>query len=103
MSVRAGFCLGLLGAFLLAAPASAVICTPEQYGARADGRTKDTNAIQTAIDICAMKGGGTVTLAKGVYLTAPITLKNNITLNITTGATLLGSPDYADYPQMQVF
>jgi len=103
MSVRAGFCLGLLGAFLLAAPASAVICTPEQYGARADGRTKDTNAIQTAIDICAMKGGGTVTLAKGVYLTAPITLKNNITLNIATGATLLGSPDHADYPQMQVF
>jgi len=93
--------LALLGLFPL--PAYALICTPEQYGAQANGRTKDTDAIQKAIDICAMKGGGTVTLAKGVYLTAPITLKNNITLNIAAGATLLGSPDHADYPQMQVF
>ena len=103
MSVRAGCCLGLLGAFLLAAPASALICTPEQYGARADGVTKDTEAIQKAIDICAMQGGGTVTLAKGTYLTAPITLKNNITLNIPAGVTLLGSPDHADYPPVTVF
>ena len=103
MRARAGCCLGWLGVLFLAAPASALTCTPEQYGARADGRTKDTNAIQTSIDICAMKGGGTVMLAKGVYLTAPITLKNNITLNIATGVTLLGSPDHADYPQMPVF
>jgi polygalacturonase len=95
--------LGLLGVFLLAAPASALTCTPEQYGARADGRTKDTDAIQKAIDICAMKGGGMVTLAKGIYLTAPITLKNNITLDIAAGATLLGSPDHADYPPTTVF
>jgi polygalacturonase len=50
-----------------------------------------------------MKGGGIVTLAKGVYLTAPITLKDNITLNIAAGATLLGSPDHADYPPTTVF
>ena len=103
MSARAGCCLGLLGAFLLAAPASAVTCTPEQYGAAANGRTKDTDAIQKAIDICAMKGGGTVLLAKGIYLTAPITLKNNINLNIAAVATLLGSPDHADYPRANVF
>src|SRR5690242_16869174 len=103
MSARTGFCLGLLGAFLLAAPASALTCTPEQYGARANGTTKDTDAIQKAIDVCAMKGGGIVTLARGVYLTAPITLKNNITLNIAAGATLLGSPDHADYPPATVF
>jgi len=103
MNAGAGFCLGLLGALLLAGPASAVTCTPEQYGATANGRTKDTDAIQKAIDICAMKGGGVVSLSKGVYLTAPITLKDNITLNIAAGATLLGSPDHADYPPMTVF
>ena len=103
MSAHAGCCLGLLSIFLLAAPASALTCTPEQYGARADGVTKDTEAIQKAIDVCAMKGGGIVTLAKGVYLTAPITLKDRITLNVAAGATLLGSPDHADYPQIQVF
>lgn len=103
MGARTSWCLGLLGALLLAAPASALTCLPEQYGARADGRTKDTDAIQKAIDICATNGGGTVTLAKGVYLTAPITLKNNITLNVAAGATLLGSPDHADYPRVNVF
>src|SRR5262249_18985327 len=48
-------------------------------------------------------GGGTVTFQKGVYLSAPITLKNNITLHLDAGATLLGSPDHNDYPEMTVF
>jgi polygalacturonase len=107
-----GFCrrlfFGLLLCFLAAllprqATAKALVCDPAQFGAKADGVTKDTRAIQAAIDACAAQGGGTVRLSKGVYLSAPITLKDNITLNVAAGATLLGSPDHADYPEMLVF
>lgn len=73
-------------------------CNPRDFGAKADGATKDTAAIQKAIDVCAAKGGGTVRLEAGTYLSAPIVLKSNITLQLDKGATLLGSPDHADYP-----
>jgi polygalacturonase len=92
----------LLGA-LSAAPASAAVCDPAQYGARADGVTKDTAAIQKAIDACAAQGGGTVTLTHGTYVSAPIILKSNITLDVAAGVTLLGSPDHVDYPAATVF
>ena len=97
-------CLTLL-ALLAASPALGATrsCDPAQFGARADGKTKDTKAIQAAIDDCAAKGGGTVTLTKGAYVSAPITLKSNVTLDVAAGATLLGSPDHDDYPQTTVF
>lgn len=79
------------------------VCDPAKYGAKADGVTRNTKAIQSAIDACEAKGGGTVTLNKGIYISGPIVLKDNITLSIATGSTLLGSPDHADYPVISVF
>ena len=73
-------------------------CDPRAYGAKGDGTTKDTAAIQKAIDVCADKGGGTVELSAGTYVSAPLVLKSNINLHLAKGATLLGSPDHADYP-----
>jgi polygalacturonase len=95
-----------LGAGLMAQSVSAVgvsskvvkICDASTYGAKADGVSKDTLAIQSAIDDCAKSGGGTVRLAGGTFLTGPVLLKSNITLQIDKGAVLLGSPDRADYP-----
>jgi polygalacturonase len=88
--------------FLFAASAgvlhAAATCNPRDYGAKADGTTKDTAAIQSAIDACEKKGAGTVELTAGTYLSAPIVLKSNITLHLDKGATLLGSPDHEDYP-----
>ena len=69
----------------------------KQYGAAADGRTKDTAAIQKAIDVCAASGGGLVYLAPGTYLSGTVVLKSNVTLHLESGATLLGSTDLDDY------
>ena len=100
--------LGLaLAAGFAAVPAKALdakdACSPSKHGAKADGATKDTAAIQAAIDACEAQGGGTVRLAAGTYLSGPIVLKSNITLQLDKGATLLGSTDHADYPPITMF
>jgi polygalacturonase len=99
--------IALAGCVLLAAgPAMAAgkVCDAKKYGAKGDGTTKDTKAIQAAIDDCTTaKGGGKVTLSGGTFLSAPIVLKDNVTLDVVAGATLLGSPDHDDYPEIQVF
>ena len=98
--------IAVAGLVLLAAgPAMAAgkVCDAKKYGAKGDGTTKDTKSIQAAIDDCTAKGGGTVTLSGGTFLSAPIVLKNNVTLDVAAGATLLGSPDHGDYPEIQVF
>ena len=68
------------------------------FGAKGDGVTKDTAAIQRALDTCATNGGGTVLLPEGVFLTGSLILHANTTLQLSSRANLLGSPDIADYP-----
>jgi polygalacturonase len=88
-------------AFALALATSAfaaTTCDVRAYGAKGDGTTKDTAAIQKAIDACSAKGGGKVLLTAGTYVSAPILIKSNVTLHLDKGATLLGSPDHKDYP-----
>jgi polygalacturonase len=60
-------------------------------------------AIQAAIDACEQHGGGTVRLSAGTWLSAPIVLKSNITLELDKGATLLGTSDHQDYPAKTEF
>jgi polygalacturonase len=101
------FFLRFSSLFLVAASAgllhAAATCNVRDYGAKADGVTRDTAAIQRAIDTCAQKGGGTVRLTAGTYVSAPIELKSGITLHLDQGATLLGSPDHTDYPPATEF
>lgn len=68
------------------------------FGARGDGDTLDTAALQAAIDACSADGGGTVLLPSGRFLSGTIVLKDNVTLHLSPGAVLLGSPRIADYP-----
>lgn len=68
------------------------------YGAKPDGHTLNTDAIQKAIDECHAKGGGTVAVPAGLWLTGPIVLKSNVNLNLATGATLLFTADKSRYP-----
>ncbi|MEN3309316.1 MAG: exo-poly-alpha-galacturonosidase [Micromonosporaceae bacterium] len=66
------------------------------FGAVGDGSTPDTAAIQAAIDACSP--GGTVLVPAGTFLTGALWLKSEMTLAVAAGATLLGSPEAADYP-----
>jgi len=98
------FTSAALCALLLASGAAACaerVCDVKTFGAKGDGTSKDTHAIQNAIDACAEKNGGTVRLASGTFLSGPIVLKSNITLEVDAGATLLGSQDKADYPEVE--
>lgn len=68
------------------------------FGAKGDGKTLDTKAIQTAIDRCHAAGGGKVYLHNGRFLSGTIYLKSNVTLYVEAGAVLLGSGKASDYP-----
>ncbi len=72
------------------------------FGALGDGKTKDTAAIQQALDRCSVLGGGEVLVPVGNYLSGAIALRSNTVLHLDAGAILLGSPDLADYPLTQV-
>ncbi len=76
---------------------SPAVFNVRDYRALGDGKTLDTTAIQAAIDACSSQGGGTVFFPKGRFLSGTVTLKNNVTLHLSPEATLLGSPDAADY------
>ncbi|QHS51935.1 glycoside hydrolase family 28 protein [Edaphobacter sp. 12200R-103] len=74
----------------------------KDFGAIGDGKTKDTLAVQQALDRCNVLGGGEVFVPAGDYLTAALVLRSNTTLRLDEQASLLGSPDLADYPLTQV-
>ena len=69
------------------------------YGAIADGQTLATQAIQKAIDAAA-EVSGRVIIPEGTFMCGTLFLKSNVTLEVSAGATLLGSPNIADYTEM---
>jgi len=68
------------------------------FGAKGDGDTRDTAAIQSAIDACSRGGGGLVLFPSGRFLSGTIVLRDHVTLHLSAAATLLGSTDQSDYP-----
>src|SRR5215510_1193411 len=67
------------------------------FGAKGDGKTLDTTAINKAIDAAAAAGGGTVRFPAGSYLSFSIHLKSNITLYLDQGATIVAADPMADH------
>lgn len=71
------------------------------YGAKADGITVSTKAIQKAIDESSAKGGRVI-IPAGDFVTGTLFLKNNTTLVLEKNARLLGSKELNDYPKTTV-
>ena len=88
---------------LLLSPLSALhAADPKVYvitahGAKGDGATMNTLAIQQAVDTCHAAGGGVVSVPKGVFLTGALRLKSGVVLRIEKDAILRGSPKVGDY------
>ena len=67
------------------------------FGAKGDGKTLDTAALQAAIDQCNKDQGGTVLVPAGVFVIGTVELKSNVTLHVTAQGKLLGSADGKQY------
>lgn len=76
----------------------------KDFGAKGDGKTLDTAALQKAID-----AGGTVYIPDGEYVTGTLYLKSNGGIYLSSGAKLIASHNRDDYnaadycPQNQIF
>lgn len=68
------------------------------FGGVGDGVTLNSDAFAKAIDALSQQGGGKVVVPTGVWLTGPITMKDNIELHIKPDAVLLFSTDRDLYP-----
>ncbi|MGY3052555.1 polygalacturonase [Pedobacter sp. UYEF25] len=82
------FSLLLIGFF---ASAQAPVYNVIKYGARGDGKTLDTKAIDKAITAANAAGGGTVYFPAGDYLSVTIHLKSNVGLFLDHGATIVAA------------
>ena len=71
------------------------------FGAVGDGIVLNTGAFRKAIEAVSSKGGGTVVIPRGMWLTGPIILKSNIRLHAEEGALILFSPDKSLYPLIE--
>ncbi|MGB9601611.1 MAG: glycoside hydrolase family 28 protein [Verrucomicrobiia bacterium] len=68
----------------------------KDYGAKGDGKTGDTAAINRAIEACG-SGGGRVEFPPGRYLSGTLKLRSNMTLFFESGARLVGTTNLDEY------
>ena len=71
-------------------------------GAVADSTTLNSEKIQAAIDQLAAKGGGTLVVPKGVFLSGALFLKPGVNLHLEKDAVLKGSTDMKQYPGRRI-
>lgn len=77
-----------------AAPSQQINIT--EYGAKGDGNTMNTAAIQKAIDAC--RPGCRIEIPAGTFKTGALWLKSDMTMYLDRNAILLGSDRPQDYP-----
>lgn len=68
------------------------------FGAKADGITLNTKAINDAIAHVSEKGGGKVVIPEGLWLTGPIVLLSNVNLYTKKNSLVLFTDDLNQYP-----
>lgn len=88
---------GILFLFLPSLSLSASTYNIKELGADTSGKIKCTELINTSIEKANAEGGGTIYFPAGEYLTGPIRMLSNITLDIESGALLKFSDDFEDY------
>jgi polygalacturonase len=71
------------------------------FGAKGDGVTLDTRAIQAALDAAAKHRHTTVAFTPGVYRTGALFVKSGTTLEIDAGVTLRAVHGLANYPMIE--
>ncbi len=71
------------------------------YGAKPDGMTLNTKSINEAMVACNKKGGGTVLVPAGLWLTGPIVMQSNVNLYISRAAIVQFSDDFNQYPLIE--
>lgn len=92
------FCLDLI---LCNVGAGASISRTEvnirDYGAKGNGKTLNTKAINDAIQACAAQGGGTVVVPAGTFLTGTIRLQSHVDLHLDQEAIIKGVSKLEEY------
>lgn len=73
------------------------------YGAVADGKTKNTGSFEAAITACSRAGGGRVLVPAGQWFTGPIHLKSNIELHLAEGAEIIFTDQFEEYLPVVLF
>ncbi len=72
-----------------------------KFNAIGDGHHLNTKSFNDAIEHIHKKGGGVVFVPKGLWITGPMVLKSNVNLHLSTGATILFTADFDQYPLVQ--
>jgi polygalacturonase len=88
--------LKFLPLICLVASTHAAVFDVRDFGAKGDGKTLDTAAIQNALNECG-KNGGTVRVPAGTYLSGPLTMRTKTTLQLDEGATLQATGDQSAF------
>ena len=70
------------------------------FGAKGDGETLNTKAIQATLDAASKAGGGVVTFPSGTYVTGAIFVRSNTELRIGTGVVIQAIQDDSHYPRL---
>ena len=71
-----------------------------EFGAAGTGEDLDTEALQSALDNCADRGG-TVVIPTGDYLTGPLVVGDDTTVELEAGARLLFARDHELFPAFE--
>ena len=107
MNVRSSFsgCVALAVSMIAPSASSIAVINNDEpgvykitdYGARGDGHTLNTIAIQKAVAECNAHGGGIVRIPPGEFVTGTVRLLSNVHLELEAGAVLVGSTELANY------
>lgn len=79
-------------AFFATTRAQATRFDVRAYGAKGDGKTVDTAAINKAIDAAKEAGGGTVVFPAGTYIAGSIHLQSHVALFLDNGSMIESGP-----------